>query len=78
MYTVLILHFLFSQYNSFVQNAPGDVMKAIYDVCFNAVIRIILQSDEHSEIQVILFDKNIHVYLILLLDFAMISYCNIE
>ncbi|GAU48524.1 hypothetical protein TSUD_243020 [Trifolium subterraneum] len=32
-------------------NAPGDVVKAIYDVCFDAAIRIILQSDEHSEIQ---------------------------
>lgn len=34
-----------------LKNAPGDVIKAIYDVCFDAVIRIILQSDEHSEIQ---------------------------
>ncbi|XP_057447978.1 uncharacterized protein LOC130739637 [Lotus japonicus] len=34
-----------------LKNAPGDVVKAIYDVSFNAVIRIILQSDEHSEIQ---------------------------
>ncbi|XP_058775498.1 uncharacterized protein LOC131649758 isoform X2 [Vicia villosa] len=34
-----------------LKNSPGDVVKAIYDVCFDAVIRIILQSDEHSEIQ---------------------------
>nr|KYP60289.1 Importin-9 [Cajanus cajan] len=33
------------------QNAPSDVVKAIYDVSFNAVINIILQSDDHSEIQ---------------------------
>ncbi|RZC16672.1 hypothetical protein D0Y65_009818 [Glycine soja] len=32
-------------------NAPADVVKAIYDVSFNAVINIILQSDDHSEIQ---------------------------
>ncbi|OIW16747.1 hypothetical protein TanjilG_10637 [Lupinus angustifolius] len=32
-------------------NAPGDVIKAIYDICFDAVIRLILQSDDHSEIQ---------------------------
>ncbi|RDX82379.1 Importin-9, partial [Mucuna pruriens] len=32
-------------------NAPADVVKAIYDVSFNAVIKIILQSDDHSEIQ---------------------------
>ncbi|KAH1111483.1 hypothetical protein GYH30_010038 [Glycine max] len=32
-------------------NAPDDVVKAIYDVSFNAVINIILQSDDHSEIQ---------------------------
>ncbi|XP_045819051.1 importin-9 [Trifolium pratense] len=34
-----------------LKNAPGDVVKAVYDVCFDAAIRIILQSDEHSEIQ---------------------------
>ncbi|KAK2375954.1 ARM repeat superfamily protein [Trifolium repens] len=34
-----------------LKNAPGDVVKAIYDVCFDAAIRIILHSDEHSEIQ---------------------------
>ncbi|WVZ11064.1 hypothetical protein V8G54_015594 [Vigna mungo] len=32
-------------------NAPADVVKAIYDVSFNAVVKIILQSDDHSEIQ---------------------------
>ncbi|KAJ7954019.1 Importin 9 [Quillaja saponaria] len=34
-----------------LKNAPADVVKVIYDVCFNAVIRIVLQSDDHSEIQ---------------------------
>ncbi|CAJ1932166.1 unnamed protein product [Sphenostylis stenocarpa] len=33
------------------KNAAADVVKAIYDVSFNAVIKIILQSDDHSEIQ---------------------------
>ncbi|XP_027913924.1 importin-9 [Vigna unguiculata] len=34
-----------------LKNAPADVVKAIYDVSFNAVIKITLQSDDHSEIQ---------------------------
>ncbi|KAM7276774.1 hypothetical protein ACFE04_018640 [Oxalis oulophora] len=34
-----------------LKNAPIDVIKAVYDVCFDAVIRIILQSDDHSEMQ---------------------------
>ncbi|KAI9085744.1 hypothetical protein K1719_032350 [Acacia pycnantha] len=34
-----------------LKNAPVDVAKAIYDVCFNSTIRIVLQSDDHSEIQ---------------------------
>ncbi|KAK7407626.1 hypothetical protein VNO78_09583 [Psophocarpus tetragonolobus] len=34
-----------------LKNAPADIVKAIYDVSFNAVIKIILQSDDHSEIQ---------------------------
>ncbi|XP_044490398.1 importin-9 isoform X2 [Mangifera indica] len=34
-----------------LKNAPSDVIKAAYDVCFDAVIRIILQSDDHSEMQ---------------------------
>uniref|UniRef100_A0A6N2LV80 Importin N-terminal domain-containing protein n=1 Tax=Salix viminalis TaxID=40686 RepID=A0A6N2LV80_SALVM len=32
-------------------NAPSDVIKAIYDTCFDAVIQIVLQSDDHSEMQ---------------------------
>ncbi|XP_022724953.1 importin-9 isoform X2 [Durio zibethinus] len=34
-----------------LKNAPTDVVKAAYDVCFDAVIRIVLQSDDHSEMQ---------------------------
>ncbi|XP_060669537.1 uncharacterized protein LOC107428072 isoform X1 [Ziziphus jujuba] len=34
-----------------LKNAPSDVVKAIYDVCFDAVVRIILQSEDHSEMQ---------------------------
>lgn len=34
-----------------LKNAPTDVVKAVYDVCFDPVIRIILQSDDHSEMQ---------------------------
>lgn len=38
-----------------MQNAPADLVKAVYDVCFDAVVRIILQSEDHSEMQVIFF-----------------------
>ncbi|XP_021292945.1 importin-9 [Herrania umbratica] len=34
-----------------LKNAPPDVVKAAYDVCFDAIIRIVLQSDDHSEMQ---------------------------
>lgn len=39
--------------DSILQNAPIDVVKAVHDVCFDAVIWIVLQSDDHSEMQVI-------------------------
>ncbi|KAE9446082.1 hypothetical protein C3L33_22005, partial [Rhododendron williamsianum] len=32
-------------------NAPTDVVKAVYDTCFDSAIRIILQTDDHSELQ---------------------------
>ncbi|KAL4015720.1 hypothetical protein IC575_023313 [Cucumis melo] len=32
-------------------NAPIDVVKAAYDACFDGVVRIILQTDDHSELQ---------------------------
>ncbi|TYH96502.1 hypothetical protein ES332_A12G181700v1 [Gossypium tomentosum] len=34
-----------------LKNAPTDVIKAAYDVCFDAIIRIVLESDDHSEMQ---------------------------
>ncbi|TXG56751.1 hypothetical protein EZV62_018064 [Acer yangbiense] len=34
-----------------LKNSPTDVVKAAYDVCFDAVVRIILQSEDHSEMQ---------------------------
>ncbi|XP_034199345.1 importin-9 isoform X2 [Prunus dulcis] len=34
-----------------LKNAPIDVVKTIYDACFDTVIRIVLQSDDHSEMQ---------------------------
>ncbi|KAM4120044.1 hypothetical protein ACJW30_03G103900 [Castanea mollissima] len=34
-----------------LKNAPIDVVKAVHDVCFDAVIWIVLQSDDHSEMQ---------------------------
>ncbi|KAG2706798.1 hypothetical protein I3760_05G118900 [Carya illinoinensis] len=34
-----------------LKDSPSDVVKAIYDVCFGAVVRIVLQSDDHSEMQ---------------------------
>lgn len=34
-----------------LKNAPSDVVKTIFDVSFDPVVRIILQSDDHSELQ---------------------------
>ncbi|XP_050275900.1 uncharacterized protein LOC126717941 isoform X1 [Quercus robur] len=34
-----------------LKNAPIDVVKAVHDVCFDGVIWIVLQSDDHSEMQ---------------------------
>ncbi|GLT34530.1 hypothetical protein SLA2020_090390 [Shorea laevis] len=33
-----------------LKNAPSDVVRAAYDVCYDAVVRIVLQSDDHSEL----------------------------
>ncbi|KAI3690684.1 hypothetical protein L2E82_48888 [Cichorium intybus] len=32
-------------------NAPTDVVKVIYEVCFDPVVRTVLQSDDHGEMQ---------------------------
>lgn len=57
--------------DSIVQNAPIDVLRAAYDVCFDSVIRIILQSEDHSEMQVkISCEKlSVFVYFLLLASF---------
>ncbi|KAM7468419.1 hypothetical protein LguiB_015981 [Lonicera macranthoides] len=34
-----------------LKNAPSDVVKAVYEVSFDPVVRIVLQSDDHSEMQ---------------------------
>ncbi|XP_077222247.1 ARM repeat superfamily protein isoform X1 [Tasmannia lanceolata] len=34
-----------------LKNAPIDIVKIMYDVCFNHAVQIILQSDDHSEMQ---------------------------
>ncbi|KAK9676119.1 hypothetical protein RND81_11G055700 [Saponaria officinalis] len=34
-----------------LKNAPIDVIRALHSVCFDPVIRIVLQSDDHSEMQ---------------------------
>ncbi|XP_019704252.1 uncharacterized protein [Elaeis guineensis] len=34
-----------------LKNAPLDVVKAVFDICFNHTIQIILQSDDHGEMQ---------------------------
>lgn len=59
----------FANYSLLVQNAPNDVVKVVYDVCFDAVIRIVLQSDDHSEMQVIFFAKLAYPTLILYMLF---------
>ncbi|XP_051122408.1 uncharacterized protein LOC127245516 [Andrographis paniculata] len=33
------------------KNAPTDVLKAVYQVSFHSVVRIVLQSNDHSELQ---------------------------
>jgi hypothetical protein len=50
---------LISFCGSIMQNAPSDIIKAIYDTCFDAVIRIVLQSDDHSEMQVYFFLRHV-------------------
>lgn len=34
-----------------LKNAPNDVAKAVYDTCFDSIVRIILQTDDHGEMQ---------------------------
>ncbi|KAF5184289.1 importin-9-like [Thalictrum thalictroides] len=34
-----------------LKNAPIDIVKAVFSVCFNPVIQIILQTDDHGELQ---------------------------
>ncbi|KAF7136635.1 hypothetical protein RHSIM_Rhsim08G0040600 [Rhododendron simsii] len=34
-----------------LKNAPTDVVKAVYDTCFDSAMRIVLQTDDHSELQ---------------------------
>ncbi|KAL6572637.1 hypothetical protein OROMI_013595 [Orobanche minor] len=36
-----------------VKNAPIDVLKATYQVLFDPIVRIVLQSNDHSEMHVI-------------------------
>lgn len=52
--SMFVLHnFLLTIRNDVLQNSPTDVVKVVYDVCFDPVIRIVLQSDDHGEMQVI-------------------------
>lgn len=39
------------------QSAPTDIVKAVYEVSFDPVVRIVLQSDDHSEMQVTYVDS---------------------
>ncbi|XP_047308290.1 importin-9-like [Impatiens glandulifera] len=34
-----------------LKNSPVDVVKPIYDVCFDSIVGIILQADDHSQLQ---------------------------
>lgn len=34
-----------------LKNSPTDVVKAVYDTCFDSAVRIVLQTDDHSELQ---------------------------
>lgn len=53
---IIVLHnFLMTIRNDIFQNSPSDVVKVVYDVCFDPVIRIVLQSDDYGEMQVTFF-----------------------
>ncbi|KAL6294959.1 hypothetical protein ACE6H2_003101 [Prunus campanulata] len=47
----MLLKFQLKFAMALVQNAPIDVVKTVYDACFDTVIQIVLQSDDHSEMQ---------------------------
>ena len=34
------------------QNAPAAVVKAVFDTCFVSTVQIVLESDDHGEMQV--------------------------
>jgi hypothetical protein len=34
-----------------LKNAPTTVVKAIFDTCFTSIIQIVLESDDHGEMQ---------------------------
>jgi len=44
---------------------PIDIVKTAYDFCFAAVIRIILHSEDHGELQVIKISVSslLHLYI---------------
>ncbi|XP_059648675.1 uncharacterized protein LOC132294728 [Cornus florida] len=34
-----------------LKNAPSDIVRTVFEVCFDPVVRIVLQGDDHSEMQ---------------------------
>lgn len=74
-YSRCLIFFWWWPYIWFVQNSPTDVVKAVYDTCFDSAVRIVLQTDDHSELQVFLFLLNAHVVQYFFLKFPGISSC---
>lgn len=60
--------------NGLAQNAPIDVMKAAYDACFDGVVRIILQTDDHSELQVFYLQHFFHKDFVIFNFTSQITY----
>jgi hypothetical protein len=48
-----------------LKGAPSDIVKTAYDFCFAAVIRIVLHSEDHGELQVIKYSISslLHLYI---------------
>ncbi|GAY68728.1 hypothetical protein CUMW_266420 [Citrus unshiu] len=59
-------------------SASTDVVKAAYDVCFDAVIQIILQSEDHSEMQVHMSAPNVEWFINMLMTIPSEGYGEIQ
>lgn len=51
------------------QNAPIDLVKAVFEICFHPAVQILLESHDHGEMQV-----NITIPKLLLYDIFFICF----